>query len=98
MRITLIVVRGEEKKKVSGSKIAAILVGMVTLGCAAFVVVLFLVKALWAWTVPDLLPGAVHQGLVAGSISRLTAAKVAVFIAVLSGFSGGTHVHATRKK
>jgi hypothetical protein len=35
--------------------------------------------------VPDLFPGAVQQGLVAGSISWGTAAKVALFLAVLSG-------------
>jgi len=59
------------------------------LAFAAVVVVLalFLVKWVWAWTIPDLFPGAVERGLVAGSISWFTAFKVAVFIGVLGGFS-----------
>jgi|DewCreStandDraft_4_1066084.scaffolds.fasta_scaffold07471_3 hypothetical protein len=69
----------------NGSKITAIVAGVVMIVCAAFVVVLLLIKALWAWTVPDLFPGAVQQGLVAGSISWGTAAKVALFVAVLFG-------------
>ena len=56
--------------------------------CVLLVVALLLVKLLWSWTIPDLLPGAVQQGLVAGSISWLTAFKVAVFIGVLGGFAG----------
>ena len=53
-----------------------------------FVFVLLLVKLLWAWTVPDILPGAVEQGLVAGSVSWLTALKIAIFLAVLASVSG----------
>jgi hypothetical protein len=70
--------------------------GGVTLACGAFVVVLLLVKALWAWTIPDLFPGAVGQGLVAGSISWLTAVKIALFVAVLSGFARGAHIRVDR--
>ena len=62
--------------------------GILALVIAAFVVALFVVKLLWAWTIPDLFPGAVDQGLVAGSISWLTSLKVALFIAVLAGLSG----------
>ena len=76
-----------------GSRIAALVAGAITLGCIAFVVVLFLVKALWAWTIPDLFPGAVQLGLVAGSISWVTAIKVALFVAVLSGFAKGAQWH-----
>ncbi len=53
-----------------------------------FVVALFLVKLLWAWTIPDLFPGAVEQGLVVGTISWLTALKVAIFVAILVGVAG----------
>jgi len=49
---------------------------------------LLLVKFLWAWTIPDLLPGAVDKGLVAATISWYTALKVAILVAVLGGFSG----------
>ncbi len=54
-----------------------------------FIVMLFLVKVMWAWTIPDLFPGAVQQGLVAPSIGWLTSAKIAIFIAILSAFAGG---------
>ncbi len=73
----------------NGSKIAAIVAGIVGIICIVFAVGLLLIKALWAWTVPDLFPGAVQQGLVAGSISWGTAAKVALFVAVLFGGLGG---------
>ena len=52
------------------------------------VIMLLLVKVLWAWTIPDLFPGAVEQGLVAESISWFTAFKVAIFAALLSGLTG----------
>ncbi len=54
----------------------------------ALVLVLLAVKALWAWTVPDLFPGAVKIGLVAREISWLAAFKVAIFAAVLVGIAG----------
>jgi len=54
------------------------------------VLVLLLVKWMWAWTIPDLMPGAVEQGLVAGSISWLTALKIALFVAILGGFAKGS--------
>lgn len=82
----------------SGSKIAAMVGAGVVIACVAFVVVLFLIKALWAWTVPDLLPGAVQQGLVAGSISWLTAGKIALFVAILSGFCRGAQAHTAKKE
>ena len=68
--------------------VAAIVAG-ITVMIIMFVVGLFLIKMLWAWTVPDLFPGAVQQGLVAKSISWLTAAKVALLIAILAGVARG---------
>ena len=53
-----------------------------------FVITLLLIKLLWAWTIPDIFPNAVAQGLIAGSISWFTALKVAIFVAVLAGISG----------
>lgn len=53
-----------------------------------FIVVLFLVKILWAWTIPDLFPGAVEQGLIAQEISWYTSLKVAIFVAVMAGIAG----------
>jgi len=66
----------------------ALLPGVVAVAAVAFLVVLLLVKALWAWTVPDLCPGAVQQGLVAGSISWLTAFKLALCAAVIGALTG----------
>lgn len=72
-------------------KLAMVISSAIALACVAFVVVLFLVKVLWAWTISDLFPGAVEQGLFAETISWLTAVKIAIFVAILSGFSRGAH-------
>jgi len=53
-----------------------------------FVAALLLIKLMWAWTVPDLFPGAVAQKLVAADISWLAALKLAAFIALLSAVAG----------
>jgi hypothetical protein len=67
--------------------LGALVCAGVAVAAVLFVVALLLVKLLWAWTVPDLFPGAVEQGLVAGRISWLTAMKIALFIAVLAAFT-----------
>ena len=66
----------------------AIVPGTMAMVLGAFVLGLLLVKVLWGWTIPDILPGAVEQGLVARSISWFTALKIAIFIAVLAGLAG----------
>jgi len=70
-------------------KIAALVSAGVAVVCVLFVVALLLIKTLWAWTVPDLFPGAVQQGLVAGSISWFTAMKLALLVAVLGSAARG---------
>ena len=55
----------------------------------AIVLFLLVVKLLWAWTIPDLFPGAVEQGLITPSVSWLTAFKVAIFFGVLTGGARG---------
>jgi len=62
--------------------------GALVMLVVAFVIALLLVKVLWAWTIPDLFPGAVDKGLVAATISWYTALKVAIFVAVLAAVSG----------
>ena len=62
--------------------------GALALGAVTVVVVLLLVKVVWAWTIPDLFPGAVDQGLVAREITWYTALKLAVFVAVVGAFVG----------
>ena len=64
------------------------LITMLAATAAVFVFVLLLVKALWAWTVPDLFPGAVAQGLVAKEIGWLTAVKLSIFVVLLAAISG----------
>jgi len=70
------------------SWLIAIVPGFLGILVVVCVLVLFLVKFLWAWTVPDLFPGAVEQGLIAKSISWLTALKVAIFVGVLASITG----------
>jgi hypothetical protein len=67
--------------------------GFLALLAGAVVLMLFIVKVLWAWTIPDLFPGAVQRGMVAGSISWLTALKIAVFLVVLAAISGARGKH-----
>ena len=60
------------------------LFGLITLGLGVVVLSFFLIKLLWAWTIPDLFPGAVEQGLVAAEISWLTSFKLALFFGLLT--------------
>lgn len=50
--------------------------------------ILLIVKLLWAWTIPDLFPGAVATGLVAKRIGWLTALKLSLFLGILMGAAG----------
>lgn len=71
-----------------GRKLIVIVPGILGVIAVVFVIALLLIKVLWAWTIPDLFPGAVEQGLVAGGISWFTALKLAIFVAVLAGVAG----------
>ena len=71
------------KKLVAIPGLISLFIGIVTI---AFLVI----KLLWAWTIPDLFPGAVEQGLVAAEISWLTSFKLAIFFAILTGASKGS--------
>ena len=67
-----------------------------TVGCLATVGLIFgilllallIIKLVWAWTIPDLFPGAVEEGLIAESLSWYTAFKLAIFVALLGGLAG----------
>ena len=61
------------------------LFGLITLGIGIVALAFFLIKLLWAWTIPDLFPGAVEQGLIAAEISWLTSFKLALFFGLLTG-------------
>ena len=73
-----------------------IIPGVVAVGAGVFVLMLLMIKGLWAWTVPDLFPEAVQQGLVARDITWFAAFKVAIFVAVLAGISGGASIKRQR--
>jgi hypothetical protein len=75
----------------------AIIPGILLLILGVMVLVLFLVKILWSWVVPDLFPGAVQQGLIARDISWYTAFKISIFIAVLAGISRAGVSHANQQ-
>ena len=66
-------------------KIIAVVPIFLGIVAAAF----FVIKLLWAWTIPDLFPGAVEQGLIAGEISWLTSFKLALFFGILTGAARG---------
>ena len=68
--------------------VLALLPGLVALLGGVFVLALFLLKVLWAWTIPDLFPGAVEQGLVARTISWFTALKVLIVVIFLGALAG----------
>jgi hypothetical protein len=51
-----------------------------------FVISVVVFKFVWAWVVPDLFPGAVAQGLISADLTWLATVKLAVLVAVLSGF------------
>jgi uncharacterized membrane protein len=68
------------EKGVAGG--TAILVAVVV----TFVISVVVFKFVWAWVVPDLFPGAVTQGLISENLTWLATLKLAVLVAVLSGF------------
>lgn len=72
--------------------------GTLILIAIVLVLGLFLVKVMWAWVVPDIFPEAVNQGLVTETISWFTSFKIAIALALFSGFISGAfkgrrHLH-----
>jgi hypothetical protein len=67
---------------------AVIIPGLAVMIMGVFVLALLLIKLLWPWTIPDLFPGAVNQGLIAREITWYTSFKLAVFLAVMAGIAG----------
>jgi hypothetical protein len=68
--------------------LALIIPGLLAIIVSVFVLALLLIKLLWPWTIPDLFPGAVDQGLIAREITWYTSFKLAIFVAVLAGIAG----------
>ena len=69
------------------SKLFKIIPGAIVLVLGVATVMFFVIKLLWAWTIPDLFPGAVEQGLVAAEISWLTSFKLALFLGIVRGIT-----------
>jgi len=69
----------------------AIIPGAIAFFFLFLILGLFLIKILWAWTVPDLFPGAVQQGLVAAEISWLTSFKLAIFVGMMGAIARSGH-------
>lgn len=44
----------------------------------------FLFKLLWSWTIPEIFPVAVEQGLILGDITWLAAMKITGLVAILT--------------
>ena len=80
-----------KKGKMDKRWFIAIIPGVIAIIIIVFIVALFIIKFLWGWIIPDIFPGAVAQGLVAGTIGWYTAFKIALVLALLSGiFKAGT--------
>ena len=69
------------------SNLFAIIPGMIALFVGVLLITFLVIKWLWAWTIPDLFPGAVEQGLIAKEISWFTSFKLTLFIAVITGIT-----------
>ncbi len=54
-----------------------------------FFIGIFFIKLLWAWTIPDIFPGAVEQGLIVGEIGWWTAVKLSIVFGLFAGMVGG---------
>ena len=64
-------------------KLLKIIPGILALVIGIMILAFFIIKWLWAWTIPDLFPGAVEQGLIAKEISWFTSFTLALFFATL---------------
>lgn len=86
-----------KKDKMDKRWLVAIVPGVIAIIILVFIIALFVIKFLWGWIIPDLFPGAVAQGFVAKTISRYTAFKIAIVLALLSGMGKGYQNHSEWK-
>ena len=71
------------------TKLFAVIPGLITLAAGAIAIAFLVIKLLWAWTIPDLFPGAVENNYIAREISWFTSFKLALFIGVLTAMGKG---------
>lgn len=67
-----------------GNIVASVTTALVTAVVASAIGVIP-IKLLWGWTIPDLFPAAVVQGLIAPGLTWLAAVKIAALFTILSG-------------
>ena len=67
------------------TKLQQLIFAVIPLFLGIMAIAFLVIKLLWAWTIPDLFPGAVEQGLIAKEISYFTSFKLALFFATLGG-------------
>ncbi len=72
--------------------IAAILLLVLGFVALFLFVIVALVKVLWGWTIPELFPGAVSSGAIAGQISWLTALKLVILLMIIGSLLKGAQV------
>lgn len=56
----------------------------ITTAAVMFIIGTILFKLLWGWTIPEIFPAAVEQGLIVGDITWMTALKISGLFAILS--------------
>ncbi|MCX7641316.1 MAG: hypothetical protein N2Z20_01615 [Elusimicrobiales bacterium] len=49
-----------------------------------FIAGIFIIKLLWAWTIPEIFPGACEQNLIAKKISWFTAFKMSLLFSLIA--------------
>lgn len=52
-----------------------------------FVFGIFLIKLFWMWTIPEIFPGAVKQGLIVENISWFNALKLSILFSMIAGLT-----------
>ena len=65
-----------------GDKVTSVTTLLIS-ATVAFAIGVVLVKLLWAWTVPDLFPAAVDQGMIAAALTWPAAIKAVALVALL---------------
>ena len=73
------------------TKLQQLIFAVIPLFLGVMAIAFLVIKLLWAWTIPDLFPGAVEQGLVAAEISWLTSFKLAIFFGILTSAAKGSN-------
>ncbi|MEF3279605.1 MAG: hypothetical protein K6357_01375 [Elusimicrobiota bacterium] len=49
-----------------------------------FITGIFIIKILWVWTIPEIFPGAVSQGLIVKKISWFGALKLSILFSMIA--------------